>query len=76
MAKAGNRDHATARTKNAPKGSLADRINEDTGLKDSAGVMGTGALRVLESFATANLKDTNPKQGGNKAFNTGGPKRS
>ena len=76
MSKAGNRDHATPWTKHAPKGSLADRLNEDTGLKGSIGVTGTGAVRTLESPATANLKDPHPKQGANKSFSTGGPRRS
>lgn len=76
MAKTENKDHATPWTRNAPKGSLQDRINQDTGIKDSVGVIGSGALKVLESPSTANLKDPNPKQGGNKAFSTGGPKRS
>jgi hypothetical protein len=76
MAKAGNRDHSTPWTVNARKGSLQDRINEDTGLKESVGVMGTGGARALETFATANLKNTNKNQSANKPFNTGGPKRS
>lgn len=71
-----NRDHATVWTRHAPKGSLADQINEDTGLKDSVGVTGNGAVRTLERPATANLKSPNKDQSANKPFSTGGPKRS
>jgi hypothetical protein len=75
MAKPGNRDHATPFTRNAPRGSLADRLNEDTGIKDAVGATGNGALRVLESPRTANLKG--PKeQSANKPFRTVGPERS
>ena len=69
-------DHSTSWTKNAPKGSLQDRINQDTGIKESVGVTGSGAVRTLESPATANLKNPHRKQGGNDAFSTGGPRRS
>ena len=76
MAKPGNRDHATPFTRNAPRGSLADRLNEDTGIKEAVGATGNGPLRVLESPSTANLKNPHRKQGGNDSFSTGGPKRS
>lgn len=76
MAKTESKDHSTAWTKHAPKGSLQDRINQDTGVKGSVGVTGSGALRVLESPQTANLKNPHKKQGGNDALSTGGPKRS
>lgn len=76
MAKSENKDHATPWTCHAPKGSLADRINQDTGIKESVGVTGNGAVRTLESPATANLKHPNKDQSANKPFSTGGPRRS
>lgn len=68
-------DHSTAATRHAPKGSLADRINQDTGIKEAVGVTGNGALRVLESPKTANLKGPR-EQSANKPFRTVGPSRS
>jgi len=62
--------------RNPIPGSLADHItNKMTKIKDSPGVRGEGALRVLERFKTANLKGPR-EQGGNKPFRTVGPERS